>query len=620
MKKLSQRMLALFLCVVMLAGYLGVIPSPVEPISVEAATATKPTNPNLLAQQNPDFEKVSDIEGWKVTDKNSVFLNDAVAKKGKLSLKIKDASNKGANSATSGKMPVAAGEVYYATASVNGTTHGTITVRFYDSADKEITAGKLSKTSTVANSKWETLNLKTTAPEGAVMADMQLSSTTAGVGGVYFDSAAFYAEPGPSQVKNSSFEGGYDLANNVPEDWTGWGGKTPLRQINTNLDYVKTGKQSLKLDVKFNAEGKNTTVGVRSSAVDAIVGSYYAFDFWVKAEPFTNNASYCYVYVNFTDINGNILDLKGNIIASNQFSYSQKVNVTTDWQYVRNGVTAPANATKVQVLFLTCSATASPTYVDDLKIELDKTVPVVPNPSFEEGVDKNGTPNGWSNYGGPYTDISIVTNEKTDGAHGVKIDNSVSEKFSGISLWLPVREGEQWKLTADKKGSVQIYLLYYTGNKSSRVSTHQAANGDKVENWKTVSVTATAESTSTGVPGMMQILIYTSGNTPSVSYVDNIKLERLKAAEIPTFSNKLVNGDFETRKTVTDWPNMSFDYIQTDEQAGGNRGNFVVKFVDKNEKAGAQFVSPQFSVTEPVQLPRTYQVRHSELSTSTHSP
>ena len=221
MKKLSQRVLAMLLCVAMLAGYLGFIPSAVEPITAEAATTM--TNPNLLADKNPDFETTDDIEGWTVSDKSAVFLSNTLAKNGKLSMKIKDSSNKGTNYARSGKITVAVGTVYYSSVNVNGTTHGVLTLRFYDSADKEITAATVSKTTATANSKWEALNIKTTAPEGAATAEVELSTTTAGVGAVYFDDAAFYAEPGASEVENSSFEGGFDGNTYVPEGWTAWG-------------------------------------------------------------------------------------------------------------------------------------------------------------------------------------------------------------------------------------------------------------------------------------------------------------------------------------------------------------------------------------------------------------
>lgn len=592
MKKASRRALAMLLCLAMMAGYVGMIPSPVSTVN---AVSTQPANPNLLAESNPTFESVNDIEGWTVSDKTAVFQSNTVVKDGKLSLKIKDASSKGANSARSIVTSVAPGEVYYATADVYGTTHGVLTLRFYDSEGKEMTAQKVTKSTATPKTQWQTLTIKVTAPEGASKADIELSTTNEGVGDVYFDNVAFYAEPGAAYVEQPSFEGGYDAQLNVPEGWTGWGGKTPLRQINTDLNYVHKGKQSLKLDVNIDPNtGRNTTVGVRSSLIDAIVGQRYAYSFWIKSEAFTAEKSQCYVYVNFLNTEGKILDLKGNEIADNKFSYSKGFFVTTSWQQFTDGIVAPVGAVKAQVLLLTCSATKAPVYVDELTLKLDKSIPVLANPSFEEGLDGN-LPAGWASFG-TATDSSVITSTKTDGKYAVKIDNTVSKTHSGIRMWLPVRKGETWKLSADQKGEVQVYLQYYTADKSKQVSSTTAKANAKETGWQSVECEMKAETTNNGVPGMMQILIYLSASTPGVAYVDNVKLERTVAAEFPTFSNQLTNGDFEDRKAVTGWPRMDFDYIQSDEKAGGDRGNFVVKFVDSSETTAKQFTSEKYAV------------------------
>ena len=594
MKNLSRRALALLLCVAMLAGYLSFVPSAVEPITAEAATA--PANPNLLANNNPDFEQTDEVEGWTVSSKTAVFLSDSVVKTGKLALKIKDSNNKGVHYARSGKIDVAAGIVYYAAVDVNGTTHGVVTLRFYDSNGNEMTAATATKTTATANSKWQNLQIKTTAPEGAVKADVELSTTAAGVGAVYFDNAVLYAEPGPSKVEQSSFEGTFNSADGLPEGWTfAWGGKTTMRQLNTDPNYVKTGKQSVKYVPNIGADGKSGTFGITSSQIDAIPGSRYAFDIWVKSEPFTADYSTCYVYVTFYNLHGQKLQKTGAILEGNGFTESYKVDVTTEWQNVHSAFVAPAGATKASVSFMTCSATRAPVYFDDLTLELDKSVPVLENPNFENGLESNGIPKGWKTYGGSTSDVTLVTDKKTNGTYGVKIDNTSSKIHSGITVSLPVREGEEWKLSADVIGNVQVYLLY--NGSAGRVSTHTAkATGDTTK-WQHVETTALAEATNTGTPTTMQILIYISQSTPSVAYVDNLKLECTKTAEFPTYTNQTTNGGFEKRKAVTGWSNMSFDYIQTDEKAGGDRGNFVVKFVDKREDAGAQFVTPQYPCT-----------------------
>lgn len=590
MKKASRRALAMLLCMAMIAGYVGMIPSPVTTVN---AVSTQPANPNLLAENNPTFETVNDIEGWTISDKAAVFQSNTVVKDGKLSLKIKDASNKGINSARSGKVSVVPGEVYYATADVYGTTHGILSLRFYDGEGKEMTAQTVTKSTATPKTQWQTLTIKVNAPEGAAKADVELSTSKEGVGDVYFDNVAFYAEPGASYVESPSFEGNFDNTTGVPEGWTGRGDAS-LRQLNTEPKYVHKGKQSLKLNATIDPNtGKAPTVGVYSSLIDAIVGSRYVYSLWIKSETFTAEKSEFYVYVNFYNTEGKILDLKGNEIADNKFSYSKGYFVSTSWQQLTDGVVAPAGAVKAQVVVLTCSATKAPVYVDEVTLKMDKSIPVLSNPSFEDGLDENNLPAGWIGFG-TASNATVVTDTKTDGKYAVKIDNTGDKTNSGIRMWLPVRNGEIWKLSADQKGEVQVYLQYYTAVSGTRVSSAVAKANAKETGWQSVECTLEAEATSSGIPSMMQILIYISASTPGVTYVDNLKLERIYAPGFPTFSNQLANGDFEDRDAVVGWPKMDFDYIQTDEHAGSDQDNFVVKFVDDSETTAKQFTSPKY--------------------------
>lgn len=330
--------------------------------------------------------------------------------------------------------------------------------------------------------------------------------------------------------------------------------------------------------------------------IDAIVSERYVYSLWIKSESFTAEKSECYVYVNFYNASGRILDLKGNEIADNQFSYSKGFFVTTSWQQITDGVVAPAGAVKAQVLMLMCSATKAPVYVDEITLKMDKSIPILSNPSFENGQNANGLPTGWSAFG-TAANTTVVTDSKTDGNYAVKIDNTATATHSGIYMWIPVRNGEIWKLSADQKGEVQIYLQNYTSDKSGLVSSTRAEADSDETRWQIVECTLEAKQTANGVPGMMQILIYISGSTPGVSYVDNLKLECVYTPDYPTFSNLLTNGNFEDRDTVTGWPQMDFDYIQTDEKAGGDRGNFVLKFVDDDTASAKQFVSEKYPAT-----------------------
>ncbi|MBE6947277.1 MAG: hypothetical protein E7454_03400 [Ruminococcaceae bacterium] len=327
MKKMSRKILAVVLCAAMLVGHFTVIPQAVTAVDAVDSTSTTPANPNLLDGLNPDFETTNDLKNWTVSDKAAVFQSSTIVTEGKVSLCIKDASADAKQNAISEQTTVIPGDPYYAIAKTFGTTHGVLTVHFYDANGVEMADQAVSQSVAVAKQEWQALSVQVNAPEGAKKAAVEVSTTVEGVGVAYFDNVAFYAEPGDTITLNSSFEGGFDAAECLPEGWRGWGGKTPLRQINTNLNYVHKGKQSMKLDVSINtATNKNTTTGIESNFIDVIPGLPYVYSFWHKSEPFATGNSTSYVYVNFYNVEGERISTSGNPIGTSAYSYSKAFN------------------------------------------------------------------------------------------------------------------------------------------------------------------------------------------------------------------------------------------------------------------------------------------------------
>jgi len=230
-------------------------------------------------------------------------------------------------------------------------------------------------------------------------------------------------------------------------------------------------------------------------------------------------------------------------------------------------------------------------------LKRDKSVPVLPNSSFEEGFGDKNVPNGWQVYSTPGA-ANVETNIKTDGEYALKMDNTVIQEHSGVCVWLPVVTGEVWKLSFDQKGTGQIHFSYYTADKKNQLSNvmYSGSGGEEAE-WVHKELQLEAEATEKGKPGMMRVLITLSKNAQGVGFFDNFKLERVFAPEMPNYSNLLNNAGFEDREGVPGWNRLSFTYMQTDEYAGGDRGNFVLKFTDNNKNGATQFTTERVPVT-----------------------
>ena len=200
MDRFLRRAVSLLLCMAMVFGYLAVLPDTAVTATEEYA---KPVSKNWLANNNPSFEQLADIEGWVVSDKNAVFQSNVAAKNGNTSLKMKDQSKSKEYFAYSSKVSILSGVKYYAAVQVCGSAPSILTMRFYDEADKEMTDYTISKTVS-ASSKWKEVVISAVSPAGAKKADVKISTTAAGVGDVYFDEVAFYNMPKSTEIQNSS--------------------------------------------------------------------------------------------------------------------------------------------------------------------------------------------------------------------------------------------------------------------------------------------------------------------------------------------------------------------------------------------------------------------------------
>lgn len=588
MKNISKRVLAMLLCVAMLAGFL-------PGISNMAITAdAKETNKvNLLAELNPGFEDPVEIKGWVVSDPTAIFQSGMAVKDGVQSLKIKDASNTAGYTAISGAAAVAQGETYAATVDVYGKAQASLTIRFYGEDGAELTDKAASKVVETPKNEWQALEVRTVAPEGAVTAVVELATTAAGVGEAYFDNAAFYMVPLVIAFENFSFEGDFNAETAAPEGWTGGGvsGSHLLRSINTEPAYVHRGKQSVKLTAQLNSKGKNKSTGITSHIIN-VYANRYRYSAWIKGE----DATRAQIYVSFYNSKGEMLDKNGKALTSG-YTYSIGVDVTKEWTEFTDVVTVPNGAVRATMGVFTNTSTVASVYVDEVTLKPDNTAVVLSNPSFEEGFNAtSGIPNSWSKMGKNQY-LQHDTAEKTDGQYALKVDTTAEPNHSGVTVTLPVGEGDVWKLSADMKGAGQM-ALQYKNSDGTVLSSTIVKLGEGETGWKTKEIVMEAKTTDQGEPTQMTITWYVSKSAPGVGYVDNFKLERVTAGEIKLYRNVLVNSGFESKTSVPGWTNLKSSNTITEEYAGGNQGNFVMKVTDNSATSGANLTTPQVAVTE----------------------
>lgn len=587
MKNISKRALAMLLCLAMLAGFLPGISN----VAV-TATAQETNKENLLAEFNPGFEAAVEINGWTVSDSTAVFQSDMAAKDSTLALKVKDTSNTAGNNAISAAVAVAQGETYAATVDVYGKAQAALTIRFYGEDGAELTDKAVSKVVETPKNEWQTLEIRTIAPEGAVTAAIELATTAEGVGEAYFDNASFYMVPLVISFENFSFEGDFDAEAAAPEGWTG-GGVTNahlLRSINTEPAYVHRGKQSLKLTAQLNSSNKNITTGITSNVIN-VYAKRYRYSAWLKSE----GESRGQIYIAFYNAKGEMLDKNGKVISSG-YTYSIGVDVTTEWKDFTDVITAPNGAVRATMGVFTNTATKASIYADEVTLKPDNVAAELPNPSFDEGFQSNGIPTGWTTLGyAKY--MQHVEDEKTNGQYALKVDTTAEPNNSGVTVTLPVGEGDVWKLSGDMKGAGQMALQYKSAAGTVLSSTIVKPDADNAA-WQTKEIVMEAKTTDQGEPAQMTITWYVSKSAPGVGYADNLKLERITAGEVKLYRNVLVNSGFESKNSIPGWTGMDFRHTITEEYAGGDRGNFVMKLTDEKTTLGASIQTPRVPAAE----------------------
>ena len=599
MKKTFNRVLSLILCLAMFVGYLAFMPGStvVAEAETEKTTQTaaqqwemselgyyKPYSKNWLTGSNPSFEEMPGIGGWTLSDNTAVFQTNTISTKGNASLKIKDYSTTKDNYAYSSRVAVLPGTEYFAEAKLYGTADGVLTIRFYDSTGKEMTASTKS-VSKQASAAWQDMLLPAIAPEGAVKADVKLSTTADGVGEVYFDEVAFYSKPAETALPNSSFE---ETDETMPQNVAGWtitsASNKHLVSLNTDAQYVHAGKQSLMIKPQLSGGKNSVSQGILSPKTDVIAGSLYNLSFWVKSEAF-EGTSICHYTVFFYNVDGQVLSMTGKVLTdANATSQFTAFNPTSEWQNVVVDLTAPVGAVKAQVRITTSSATKASIYLDELTLKRNTDTPKLANPSFEDGFGASGIPNGWTVYESNHSSAETV--EKTDGNYSLKIDNTVNTNYTGLYNRVPASVGEIWKLTVDYKGEGGIVQMRTWTGTGAAAGDVRGEGVDIGNGWKRVELTMEVLPGDNGDPTHIGVMFYVSKSLATVMYYDNVKLERLYAPEGVAYSNLLTNAGFELREQTPGWTAFSTGnkISQTDEYSGGERGNFVLKMIDADNK------------------------------------
>lgn len=151
---------------------------------------------------------------------------------------------------------------------------------------------------------------------------------------------------------------------------------------------------------------------------------------------------------------------------------------------------------------------------------------LIRNPDFSLGVDDEGVPLEWVNFGGsPLNRFELTKERATLGEFSLKLTDVDPEGSGGMrSHRVPAAAGDRFRLQVDvfvERGSAMVYLDFHTasGARVDAVSTNTGVTG----NWHTVTLEGTAPAGTDHVT----VILYVNIPNTGVAYFDNVRLYKL---------------------------------------------------------------------------------------------
>ena len=578
MKRFCMRSIAVVLCLITIftMAATGITPA----TTVEAASSTTESNKNLLADINGSFEDAV-LDGWAVwKNGKEMTLSSEQAKEGVNSLK----ATKAGSAMASNAVPVVPGRKYTATAQVYGTAGGYVSIKFYDSIGRVVTAANDTASVSSPANKWQKVSVTVTVPTTAISAVVVVGTTAAGTS--YFDcmfleAVAVTVSGQTAAIQNGGFEGRSD-STGLPEGWTNYTiGTNKNREVSTEKAYE--GSKSLKL---YNAL---TFVG--SSMINVIPGETYVAS--VQTLKTAGENGLRLVYLNFYDANGNKI-----------ITYSSKTaqGELNKWEELSVSALAPANAVKAAIAFGINDNNCT-MYFDNATITRKVTASKLVNGDFEGSYNESTyLPEGWFHYVGRSDLRSMSDKYKDTQGNVMLLTPDTSQNISGMfSPFISVTPGATYEASVKalgSSGSRQIYIRFYNDGVAVPNTSNHLDGGSgihtptPVTEWETLTTSAVAPA---GATKACVLLVLSGANGDG--YFDDVTFKKVADAPKDFDTNLLYNGGVELPTVVQQWWSQSgpgTSWTRVNEHATDGKWSIMVN--DESLTANAVFRCPMVEI------------------------
>lgn len=371
---------------------------------------------------------------------------------------------------------------------------------------------------------------------------------------------------GQNVLTNPGFEDGVD-SKGIPNGWIGYAQTGASMQVMNEPAKAHSGNYWVKCTTSQGAQYL-----LYQNTFPAKEGDVWKFSSYIK--DVTANGAGKDVFAALK------ISAKSSTGATFKYWEIHQDSITSNWKEFATTQTLPAGTAFIQAVFVIDGATGAPeaSYgFDDVKLEKIKSYPVstlpnyLPNPSFEDGVDAKGIPNGWIGYAQAGASMTVVKDNATayNGDYWTKCSSTQGGYYLLYQNTFVSKPGDVWKLSAFIKDVSQKFPGGYVALKISAKSVtgstflyweNPQQDSGVTSYWKQFSNTQTMPEGTAYIQAV--IVVDGAAGAPEASYgIDDVRLELVASQTDKT--NLLANPGFEEGADDKGIPKGWIGYAQT---------------------------------------------------------
>lgn len=371
---------------------------------------------------------------------------------------------------------------------------------------------------------------------------------------------------GQNVLTNPGFEEGVD-SKGIPNGWLGYAQTGASMQVLNEPAKAHSGNYWVKCTTSQGAQYL-----LYQNTVPAKEGDVWKFSSFITDVTTAGAGKDVFIALK--------ISAKSSTGATFKYWEIHQDSVTSQWKEFSTFQTLPAGTAFIQAVFVIDGATGASeaSYgIDDVKLEKVKSYPVstlpnyLPNPSFEDGVDAKGIPNGWIGYAQTGASMTVVKENATayNGDYWTKCSSTQGGYYLLYQNTFASKPGDVWKLSAFIKDVSQKFPGGYVALKISAKSVtgstflyweNPQQDSGVTTYWKQFSNTQTMPEGTAYIQAV--IVIDGAAGAPEASYgIDDVRLELLSS--VPDKTNLLANPGFEEGVDTKGIPTGWIGYAQT---------------------------------------------------------